>query len=120
MIAATKANKSFAGVGDTLPLRQGAVDIFREASYYGARARPPYVPFSPPNFSEAPRALQDPAGRRAAEAERARRRRNSAKSIFTNSGLLDLAYLRYVIAGEIAGAWAEIGGRHRREIAGLC
>ena len=32
------------------------------------------------------------------------------KTSFLNTGQLALAYLRYVVAGELAGAWAKFGG----------
>ena len=41
---------------------------------------------------------------------RPRRRRISAKTGSLNAGQLALAYLRYIIAGEIGGARKEVGG----------
>ena len=46
---------------------------------------------------------QDPASKRAADAEEARRRRSGAETRFLDTGQLALAYLRYVVAGETAG-----------------
>ena len=39
-----------------------------------------------------------------------RQERNAAKTSFLNTGQLALAYPRYIIAGELAGAWAKIDG----------
>ena len=74
----------------------------------GHNACPPYIPFVPPNLGEAPWAKRDPVHGRAAEAERARQR-PSPKSSLLKTGQLALAYLRYIIAGEIAGARAKFG-----------
>ena len=41
---------------------------------------------------------------------KSRQRRNAAETAFLNTGQLSLAYLRYIIVGELAGAWAEFGG----------
>ena len=62
-----------------------------------------------PGCPGALRAAQDPARQRAAGAGKARRRRNGAKTIFLNTRLLALTYLRYIVAGEIAGDWGNFG-----------
>ena len=50
------------------------------------------------------------AFKRAAEAEKARQRRNDVKASFVNTGVLALACARYIVAGEIARAWEHFGG----------
>ena len=47
--------------------------------------------------------------KRVADAEKARRRRDAAGASFLNTGQLGSACLRYIKAGEIAGAWNNFG-----------
>ena len=61
-------------------------------------------------MGEVPWGSQGPARKRAAEAEKFRRRRNSAKTSFLSSGQLGLDYPQYIAAGEIAGARNNFGG----------
>ena len=86
------------------------MDIFSQALYEGGKPALPYIPFVAPKLREAPWALQDPARKRAIEAEKARQKRNSAKTSFLDTGKLALAYLRYIISGDLAGAWTKFGG----------
>ena len=64
-----------------------------------------------PKFGEAPGALGDPDHRSAGEPpEQSRQWKNSAKTSLLNTGQLALAYVRYVIAGEMVVAWPKYGG----------
>ena len=67
--AAFEADKMLCRIGDMLRCRQGAVSLFPEASHDGGRGWLPYVPFLTPKSGESPRAPQDQAFRREAEAE---------------------------------------------------
>ena len=110
IFGAIKNHPTLYGLGELLRPRQEAVNIFSEAMYEGSKAVPPYIPFVAPRLWEAPWALQDPAHKRAAESERSRQKRNAVKTSFLNTGQLALAYLRYIIAGELSGAWSKFGG----------
>ena len=110
IFGAIKAHTALNGIGELLRPRQEAVNIFSAALYEGSKAIPPYIPFVAPKLWEAPWSLQDPAHKRAGEAERSRQKRNAAKTSFLNTGQLALAYLRYIIAGELSGAWTKFGG----------
>ena len=110
IFGAIETHPTLNGIGELLRPRQEAVNIFSEALYEGSKAIPPYIPFMAPKLWEAPWTLQDPAHKRAAEAERSRQKRNAVKTSFLNTGQLALAYLRYIIAGELSGAWTKFGG----------
>ena len=110
IFGAIAARSALDGIGELLRPRQEAVTLFSEALYEGSKAIPPYTPFVAPKLWEAPWTLQGPAHKRAIEAERNRQKRNAAKTGFLNTGQLALAYLRYIIAGEFAGAWTKFGG----------
>ena len=110
IFGAIKSHSVLSGLGELLRPRQEAVNIFSEALYEGSKAIPPYTPFVAPKLWEAPWTLQDPAHKRAIEAERNRQKRNAVKTSFLNTGQLCLAYLRYIVAGELAGAWTKFGG----------
>ena len=100
--AAIKGKNALAGIGEILRPRQEAVNLLFEGSRRGSKACPPYVPFLLPKLHSAPRAIQDPAHKRAAEAEM-NRKRQIAETSFRNTGQLGLYYLRYIVGGEIAG-----------------
>ena len=110
IFGAIRAHPSLSGVGELLRPRQEAVNIFSEALRGGSKATPPYTPFLAPKLGESPSAPHDPARKRAFEAGGNRQERNAAKPSFLNTGQLALAYLRYIIAGELAGAWNKFGG----------
>ena len=110
IFAAIKNHPTLYGLGELLRPRQEAVNIFSEAMYEGSKAIPPYIPFVAPKLWEAPWALQDPTHKRAAESERSRQKRNAVKTSFLNTGQLALTYLRYIMAGELSGAWTKFGG----------
>ena len=93
------------GIGELLRPRQEAANLLSDALHGGGEACPPSVPFLPPKLGEAPWAPQDPASRRADEAQKARQRRNELKTSFWNTGQLALPYSRYSVAGELAEAW---------------
>ena len=84
--------------------------MFPEAPHEGPHTTPPYTPFLAPKLGESPWSLQDPARKRAFEAEKNRQKRNAVKTSFLNTGQLAVACLRCIIAGEIVGAWAKFGG----------
>ena len=109
IFGAIRAHPPLSGVGELLRPRQEAVNLFSEALYGGPKAAPPYTPFLAPKLWGDPWALQDPAHKRAVEAEKSRQKRNAVKTSFFNTGQLALAYLRYIIAGELAGAWNKFG-----------
>ena len=110
IFGATEPHSALNGIGELLRPRQEAVNLFSEALYEGPKAIPPYTPFVAPKLWEAPWALQGPAHKRAIEAERRRQKRSAVKTSFLNTGQLALSYLRYVIAGDLAGAWTKFGG----------
>ena len=110
IFGAIKAHPTLYGIGELLRPRQEAVNLFTAAIYEGSKATPPYTPFVAPKLWDAPWTIQDPAHKRAIEAERNRQKRNSVKTSFLNTGQLALAYLRYITAGELAGAWSNFGG----------
>ena len=110
IFGAIRAHPSLSGIGELLRPRQGAANLFPEALREGSRATPPHTPFLAPTLGDSPWALQDPARKKAFEAEKSRQRRNALKTSFLNTGQLALAYLRYIVAGELAGYWAEFGG----------
>ena len=62
-----------------------------------------------PQLDEAPWAPRAAAHKRAAEQGKAQRKRDAVCTPFLNTGQLALHYLRYIIAGEIAGAWQKLG-----------
>ena len=84
--SALEANRMLSGVGELLRPRQEAVNLSPEALREGGEACPPYVPAPSPKLGEASRVPQDPVRRRAAEAEKARQRRNRAGASFLNTG----------------------------------
>ena len=104
MFAAIRANPALQGIGELLRPRQEAVNLFWEALRECSKATPQYTPFLAPRLSEALWPLQYPARERALEAEKNRQHRNDVKTSFLNTGQLALAYLRDIIAEEIAGA----------------
>ena len=110
VFAAIKSNYTPQGIGELLRPRQHVVDPFAEALCEGGKACPLYVPFLRPELGKAPWAPRDPVHRRAAEAEKARRPRNDAKVGLLNAGQVALPYLRYIVDGEIPGAWDNFGG----------
>ena len=110
IFGAVNGHPSLYGIGELLRPRQEGVNIFSQAMYEGSKAIPPYIPFVAPKLGEAPWTLQDPAHKRAAETERSRQTRNAVKTSFLNTGQLALSYLRYIIAGELTGAWTKFGG----------
>ena len=77
-----KNQKTPQGVGKLLRPRQEAANLFSEALRAGGKACPPYVPFLSPKFEDAPRALQDPDRKRAADARKDRQRRNGAQTSY--------------------------------------
>ena len=89
---------------------QEAANLVSEALHDGKRALPPYAPFLPPELNEAPWVIQDPDYKRACGNGKARQQKNGAGALFMNTGQLSLAYLRYIIASEVAGAWGASGG----------
>ena len=105
--AVAEARKPLKKIEGILRPRQKAVYLFSEALRDGHAACPPYTPILTPKIAEAPRAPQYPIHTRAAEAERDRRRRNAAKTVFSGAEKLARHYLRYVAAGGIVGAWAQ-------------
>ena len=104
IFAAIRANPALRGIGELLRPRQEAVNLFWEALRECSKATPQYTPFLAPRLSEALWPLQYPARERALEAEKNRQHRNDVKTSFLNTGQLALAYLRDIIAEEIAGA----------------
>ena len=110
IFAAIKNRKHLSGLADILIPNQEAANLFSEELRNGKRALPPYTPFLPPKLNEAPWVAQDPDYKRACENEKLRQQRNGVKTLFMNSPQLSLAYLRYIIAGEVAGAWDAFGG----------
>ena len=108
--AAIRANPAPSGIGELPRQRQEAVNFCSAALREGFKSTPPHTPFLAPKINEAPLALQGPTHKRATEAERSRQKRNDVKTSFLNTGQLALALLHYIIAGEIAGAWAKFGG----------
>ena len=58
----------------------------------------------------APRAIGDPARKRAAEAEKNRRHRNGPDASVFNTGQLGMFYFRLVTAGGAAGEWSNVNG----------
>ena len=101
--AAIKANKTLQDIGEPSRPRQEAANLSSEALRESSKACPPYFPFFPPKLGGAPWAPQDPARRRAAGAEKVRQRRSGAQLSFLDTGRLAAPYLRYVVAGEVAG-----------------
>ena len=57
-----------------------------------------------------PRSSMDPDYKRACENGKTRQQRNGVQTRFANCPQLALSYLRYIIAGEAAGAWKAFGG----------
>ena len=108
--AAIKNRKHLSGLADILIPNQEAANLFSEELRNGKRALPPYTPFLLPKLNEAPWVAQDPDYKRARENEKLRQQRNGVKTLFMNSSQLSLAYLRYIVAGEVAGAWDAFGG----------
>ena len=98
------------GIGELLRPLQEAVNLIPEALREGSKAAPSYTPLLAPKSGEAPWAIQDPAHGRAYEGEKSRQRRNDVETSYLNTRHLELAYLRYIVAGEIAGAWEKCGG----------
>ena len=84
------------GIGELLRPRQEAANLLSDALHGGGEACLTYVPLLPPKLRESPGASQDPARKRAADAEKARQRRNGVKTSFLNTGQLAPSYLRYV------------------------
>ena len=84
--------------------------VFSASLHEGSKAEPPYTAFLQPKLNGAPSAPEDTGYKRAAEQERARRKRNAARTPFPNTGQLAQHYLRYIISGEVAGAWQKLGG----------
>ena len=68
--------------------RQGSVNLFSEAE----TDLPSYIPSCVPKRREAAWATQDPAHRRANEAEEGRRWRNGLETAFLNMGQLALQF----------------------------
>ena len=65
----------------------------------------------PRRSSLGPHGRQEIRVAKAAELEKEHQRRKSAKMSFLDPRLLALRYLRYIVAGEVAGAWKNFGGR---------
>ena len=108
--AAVEANEFSRGAGEILRLSQGAVNLFCEALREGGQAGPAYIPFSPPKLPDAPGSPQDAGSKRAQDGEKLRQRRNYVKTSCQIAGQLALSYLRYIVAGEVAGTWVNFGG----------
>ena len=68
-------------------------------------ADPSYALFTAPEDHEAPWTFQDPLRRRAN-----RRRRDGVKAAFPSTGQLTLNFRRFVVGGEVADPWSNIGG----------
>ena len=103
---AMSSNHALKGIGVWLFPRDDAVNPFSAALREAEGADPAYIPFLALTIHEAPRDLQDSLRRLADNAERSRHRRNGAKTAFFNTDQLALNYLRFLIAGERAGAWS--------------
>ena len=110
IFAAIKANGALSGIGELSRPRQEAVNLFPRALHEGSKVRPPYTPFLPRKLGGDPRAPHFPERKGAAGAGRARQRRNDVETSFLMSGQLAPSYLRYIVAGEIAGDWEQFGG----------
>ena len=111
IFATIKACRAYLeGLGAVLRPRQEAVNISSVALYEGIRACPPYIPPARPQLFDAPWATQGPARERAAAGGEVRQRISSVKTGLSDTGQPAHAYLRYVVAGEIAGARAKFGG----------
>ena len=110
--AALDAREWLSGIGGILRARQDAVNLFSQALTGGGTAIPPHAPFAPPRIAEFPRASQAPARKRAVAAERNRQLCGIVKTGLLDAGMLASRRLRYIVAGEVAGAWKELGG-HR-------
>ena len=108
--AALHAREWLTGVGGILCPRQEYAKLFSQAPHEGRGATPPYTPCALPDPSGNPRASQDPTRKRAAEADRNRRRRNSVSTGVWAAAQVALHYLRYDMANEVAGAWKNSGG----------
>ena len=109
IFAAIKSRKRLSGLAEILIPNQEAANLLEELRN-GKRALAPFAPFLLPKLNEAPRVAQDPDCKRACENEKLRQQRNGVQTLFMNSQQLTLPYLRYIIAGEVAGAWEASGG----------
>ena len=108
--AALHAREWLTGVGGILCPRQEYAKLFSQAPHEGRGATPPYTPCALPDPSGNSGASQDPTCKRAADADRNRRRRNSVNTGVWAATRVVFHYLRYDIASEVAGAWKNSGG----------
>ena len=98
------------GVRAPLRPRQVAVNLLSEALREGGEVCPLRAPLLRPNLIEAPWAPQHPPRKRGAEAEQPRLRRYDVNTSTLNAEQLALSYLRFMVAGEIAGPRGNFGG----------
>ena len=103
-------SRHFKSVGELLCRRKEGVKLFFAATHEARTADPLYSRSITPRLHEAISAPQGPINRRANDAARNRRRRSESTTSFLNMGQLASNYLRFAIAGEVAGAWSNAGG----------
>ena len=105
-----KARNLLSGVGDILRPRREAVNMYSAVLHGAMMAEPLFPAFLQPMLDEVPWAPRNAARNRANELAKARRKQKPARTPFLNSAQLALHFLRYIMTGDVAGAWQNIGG----------
>ena len=108
--AALQGIDALSGIGEIQRPRQEAADMFPADLHGGDNAEPSYTASWEPTLNGAPWAPRDAARNHAAEQGKARQKRRAVGTSPLDAGQLALHYLRYITAGEVAGAWQRPGG----------
>ena len=106
VLAKINTSPTLKSIGEVLRARQVAANLHSAVSHKWRSADPPYSPLLAPKVREGLWAPRYPASRSAVEAEKSRRQRNGAQTPVLNTGQPAPHHLRFIVAGAVAGAWA--------------
>ena len=89
---------------------QASVNFFTKLIYEAAATEPPYFPYPAPDLRKEPWTPHGLDINRAIEAEAAKQKKYGVKKPYMRADHLVLAMVRFIMAGEVAGAWDKFGG----------
>ena len=98
------------GCGRGLMPTQDSVNFFTKLSYEAAATEPPFTPYPAPDIRSEPWTPHALDVKRAIEAEMTKQKKYGVKKPYVRIDHMALAFIRMIVAGEIAGAWKRFGG----------
>ena len=98
------------GCGRGLMPTQDSVNFFTRLSYEAAATEPPFTPYPAPDIRSEPWTPHALDVKRAIDAEMTKQKKYGVKKPYVRIDHMALAFIRMIVAGEIAGAWKRFGG----------